>query len=134
MCSRTLLLFGKLPQWNLHVNCHVNRTKFQSGLTFQTCLSSLRVSCRRALRPGTIFDNRKLFQSTFTWDSKWTQTAFFFFRSVYMANNSKWNLHRSEFQFARSHVKADNEVTSHQSEILSLSEISNRFEFISGLM
>ena len=44
----------------------------------------------------------------------------------------KWNLHRSEFHYARSHVSADNEVTSHRSEILSPSEISNRFD--SGLM
>ena len=41
---------------------------------------------------------------------------------------------RSEFHSARSHVNADNEVTSHLSEILSRSEISNRFEFTSGLM
>ena len=49
MCNRALLLFGKSPQWNLHVNCHVNRTISQSGLRFQTGLSSLRVSCNRAL-------------------------------------------------------------------------------------
>ena len=46
----------------------------------------------------------------------------------------KWNLHWSEFHSARSHVNADNEVTLHQSEILSRSEISNGFEFTSGLM
>ena len=50
MCHRVLLLFGKLKQRNLHVNCHVNRTTFQSGLRFQTGLSSLRVSCKRALK------------------------------------------------------------------------------------
>ena len=50
MCNRVLLLFGELPQGNLHVNCHVNGTKFQSGLRFQTGLSSLRVSCKRALK------------------------------------------------------------------------------------
>ena len=49
MCNRVLLLFGKLPQRNVHVNCHVNGTTFQSGLRFQTVLSSLRVSCKRAL-------------------------------------------------------------------------------------
>ena len=49
MCNRVLLLFWKLPQWNLHVNCHVNGMTFQSGLRFQTGLSSLRVSCKRAL-------------------------------------------------------------------------------------
>ena len=49
MCNRVLLLFWKLPQWNLHVNCHVNGTTFQSGLRFQTGLSSLWVSCKRAL-------------------------------------------------------------------------------------
>ena len=50
MCSRVSLLFGKLPQWYLHVNCHVNGTTFQNGLRCQTGLSSLRVSCKRALR------------------------------------------------------------------------------------
>ena len=49
-----VLYFFKLSYgsnfWNLHVNCHVNGT-FQSGLRFQTGLSSLRVpSCKRALR------------------------------------------------------------------------------------
>ena len=60
--------------------------------------------------------------------------------TVYM-ENSLWfeislrsNLHRSEFHYAQSHVNADNEVTSHRSEILLRSEISNRFEFTSGLM
>ena len=43
MCSRILQLFGKFPQWNLHVKCNVNRTTFQSGL------SSLLVSCKGAL-------------------------------------------------------------------------------------
>ena len=45
----------------------------------------------------------------------------------------KWNLHQSEFHYARSHVNADNEVTSNRSEILSRIQISNRFEFTSGL-
>ena len=49
MCNRALLLFGKMPQRNLYVNCHVNGTRFQSALRFQTGLSSLRVSCKRAL-------------------------------------------------------------------------------------
>ena len=49
MCNRVLLLFGKLRQRNLQVNCHANRTTFQSGLRFQTDLSLLRVSCKRAL-------------------------------------------------------------------------------------
>ena len=30
----------------------------------------------------------------------------------------KWNLHRSKFHYAQSHVNADNEVTSHRSEVL----------------
>ena len=51
-------------------------------------------------------------------------------RSIWL----KWNLHRSEFHYAESHVNADNEVTSHRSEILPRSEISNQFEFTSGLM
>ena len=46
----------------------------------------------------------------------------------------KWNSHRSEFRYARSHVNADNKVTSHRSEILPRSEISNQFEFTLGLM
>ena len=49
MCNRVLLFLGKLPQWNLLLNCHVNGTTFQSGSRFQTGLSSLRVSCKRAL-------------------------------------------------------------------------------------
>ena len=52
MCNRALLLFGKLEQLNLHVNCHVKRTTSQSGLRFQTALCSLRVSCKRALTIG----------------------------------------------------------------------------------
>ena len=55
--------------------------------------------------------------------------------TVYMENSlqfeisqSIWqNLHQSEFYYARSHVNADNEVTSHRKEILSQSEISNQF-------
>ena len=50
MCNRALLLFGKMPQRNLYVNCHVNETRFQSALSFQTGLNSLRVPCKRALR------------------------------------------------------------------------------------
>ena len=46
----------------------------------------------------------------------------------------KWNLHRSEFHFTWNHLNADNEVTLHQIETLPQSEISNRFEFTSGLM
>ena len=46
----------------------------------------------------------------------------------------KWNLHQSEFHFAWTHVNANNEVTLHRSEIFTRSEISNRFEFTSGLM
>ena len=46
----------------------------------------------------------------------------------------KWNLHRIEFHYARSHVNADGEVTSHRSKNLPRSEISNWFEFTSGLM
>ena len=82
MCSRVLLLFGKLPQGNLHVNCQVNPTAFQSGLRFQTNLSSLPVSSKRA-----------------------------------------WNLYRRGFHFAWTHVNAN------RNEILTRSEISNRFEF-----
>ena len=48
---------------------------------------------------------------------------------VYMENSLRF-----EFHSARSHVNADNEVTPHQSETLSRSEIPNRFEFTSGLM
>ena len=60
--------------------------------------------------------------------------------TVYMENSlrfeiwPKWNLHRSEFHYAQSHVNADNEVISHRSEILSRSKISNWFEFTLGLM
>ena len=51
MCNRALLLFGKLQQWNLHVNCHGNGTTFQSSLRFQAGLSSLLVSCKHVLKP-----------------------------------------------------------------------------------
>ena len=65
--------------------------------------------------------------------------------TVYMENSlqfeislrsiwSRWDLYRSEFHSAQSHVKADNEVTSDLSEILSRIEVSNRFKFTSGLM
>ena len=65
--------------------------------------------------------------------------------AVYMGNSlqfeislrlnwPKWNLHRSEFHFAWNHVNADNQVALHQSEISRQSEISNRFEFILGLL
>ena len=56
MCNRVLLLFGKLPQWNLHVNCHVNRTRFQTGL------SSLRVSCKRALIISSYLGQKAIWQ------------------------------------------------------------------------
>ena len=46
----------------------------------------------------------------------------------------EWNLHQSEFHYAQGHVNADNEVTSHRSEILPRSEISNGFEFTLGAM
>ena len=46
----------------------------------------------------------------------------------------KWNLYQSEFHYARGHVNTGNEVTSHWSEILPQSEISNQFEFTLGLM
>ena len=54
MCNRVLPLLEKLPQENLHVNCHVNGTKFQGGLTFQTGMSSLQVSCKRTLTVSSI--------------------------------------------------------------------------------
>ena len=49
MCNRVFLLFRKLPQRNLHVNCHVTGTTFQSSLRFQTSLTSLWVSRKGAL-------------------------------------------------------------------------------------
>ena len=58
--------------------------------------------------------------------------------TVYMENSLQFEIslrsNWSEFHYARTHVNADNEVTSHRSEILPWSEISNRFEFTSGLM
>ena len=56
------------------------------------------------------------------------------FESLLQSIWMEWKLHRSEFRYARSHLNADNEVTSHQFEILPQSEISNPFEFNSGLM
>ena len=65
--------------------------------------------------------------------------------TVYMENSlrfeislwsiwAKWNLHQSEFHYSRNRVNANNEVTSHRSEILPRSEISSQFKFSSGLM
>ena len=51
MCNRVLLLFKKLPQWNLHINCHVNGTAFQSGLRFQTGLNARLHETRSELKP-----------------------------------------------------------------------------------
>ena len=45
----------------------------------------------------------------------------------------KWNLHQSEFHYSWSNANAS-KVTSQWSEILSWSEISNRFEFTLGLI
>ena len=56
------------------------------------------------------------------------------FEILLRSNWLKWNMHWSEFDSTRGHVNADNEVTSHRSEILSRSEISNQFEFTSGLV
>ena len=140
MCNRALLLFGKLPQWNLHVNCHVNRTTFQSGLRFQTGLSSLRVSCKRALRVLLLFGklqqwnlhvnchvNGTTFQSGLIFQTGLSSLRVSCKRAL-RSTWPKWNLHRSEFHYARSHVNANNKVT------LRRSEISNRFEFAWGIM
>ena len=50
------------------------------------------------------------------------------------SNWPKWHLHRSDFHSAWTQVNANNEIILHRSEILPRSEISNRFEFTSGLM
>ena len=56
--------------------------------------------------------------------------------TVYVENSNwpKWNLHRSEFQFAWTHMNVNKKITLHRSEILPGSEILNRFKFTSGLM
>ena len=62
---------------------------------------------------------------------------FSFTASIYCLHENLavvWNLHRSAFHLAWTHVIADNEVTLHRSEISPVSEISNRFDFTSGLM
>ena len=70
MCNRVLLWFRGQSLWNHHVsgtifesglrsqvwpqwNCHVNGTTCQHVLRFQTGLSSLRVSCKRAPKHQT---------------------------------------------------------------------------------
>ena len=58
--------------------------------------------------------------------------------TVYMGNSLRFeislrSISRNEFHYARGHVNADNEVTSHRSEVLHQSEISSRFEFTSSL-
>ena len=50
------------------------------------------------------------------------------------SNLTKWNFHRSEYHFGRSHVNNNNKVILHRSEILPRSEISNQFDFTSGFM
>ena len=70
-----------------------------------------------SLRTFTVYKEKSL------WFEIW-------FRSIWL----KRNFHRSEFHYVRSHVNADNEITSHRSEILPQGEISNRFKFTSGLM
>ena len=66
MCNRALPLFGKMPQRNICVNCHVNGTTFRSGL------SSVWVSCKRAQRELRIYvlymtpnKNRKVIFATY---------------------------------------------------------------------
>ena len=88
MCSRVLLLFGKLPQWNLHVNCHVNGTTFQSGLGFQTGLSSLRVSCKRALRSRNL--SWRITVLLLNWSSLLTTTLIMFDASTLGMYERKW--------------------------------------------
>ena len=50
------------------------------------------------------------------------------------ASTVEGNLQQSEFHFTWTHVNINNEVTLHRSEILTRSEISNQFEFTSGLV
>ena len=50
MCNWDLLLFGKLPHWNLNVNYHIDGTTFQISFRFQTVLISLWVSCKCVLK------------------------------------------------------------------------------------
>ena len=71
--------------------------------------------------------------------NKWSCTTLFHCRYLYTfymknslrfeislrSNWPKWNLHRSEFHFAWTHMNTNNEVTLHRSEILPHSEISN---------
>ena len=97
------------------VNSWLNtEVRFSTEMKSYTGLSSFLLSCQHNL---TVYMENSLRSEISLWPI-WP----------------KWTLHQSEFHYARSHVNADNEVTSHQSEILPRSEISNRFEFTSGLM
>ena len=53
--QQSLAIVWKVAIESLHENCHVNGTTFQSGFEFQTGLSSLRVSCKRALKVLNLF-------------------------------------------------------------------------------
>ena len=48
-------------------------------------------------------------------------------RSIWL----KWNLDQSELHYTRSHMNADNEVTSHRSEILPRSVVKSQTGFSS---
>ena len=54
--------------------------------------------------------------------------------TVYMENSLRFEISLQLIWPSEIHVNSDKEVTSHRSEILAQSEITNRFEFTSGLI
>ena len=96
MCNMVLLLFGKLPQWNLHVNCHVNGTKFQSDLRFQTGLSLLRVSCKSA---HTHYANRYFFHSGNQILKLWSQKQIYF-KNVLILRSFEFDINTCDSVFS----------------------------------
>ena len=95
LCNRVLLLFGKLPQWNHHVNCHVNGTTFQTGLRFQTGLSSLRVSCKRTLNEIYIVSKAVLYFNADADAVKAEMSMLRFPRGLLHADELKFSLGRN---------------------------------------
>ena len=51
-----------------------------------------------------------------------------------MGQIDRSEFHQSEFHFTQTQVNANNEVTLQWSEVLPWSEVSEKFEFTSGLM
>ena len=127
--------------WRFHCGNFPNNSKTLLHMCkWYLLINANLIDAKQMLRYWLFFKQQQ--QDTWALVSNFTALRAF---TVYMENSLrfklslrsiwvKWNLHWSEFHSARSYVNADNEVTSHRSEILPSSEIPNQFEFTSGLM